>query len=222
MSDADNAGHREVESGHRRTHGVDGHGEASTDGEETAYKGRHLRDPAPRTTKQNIGEWVGIIAAALLAAFLIKTYAMQTFYIPSSSMEHTLEINDRVLVNKLAYRFDEVHRGDIVVFERPPLETNTSIKDLIKRVIALPGDTIESREGAVYLNGQPLSEPYLAPGTPTRNLPAKTIPPGHLFVMGDNRTDSEDSRVFGPIERDLVVGKASLRIWPFSEFGGLD
>lgn len=196
--------------------------EGSSNEPQKVYKGQHLRDPKPRTATQNIGEWVGIIIAALLAAFLIKTYVMQTFYIPSASMEHTLEINDRVLVNKLAYRVGDVHRGDIIVFKRPPAETDLTINDLIKRVIALPGDTIESKEGAVYVNGTLLSEPYLEPGMPTYNLPLRTIPEGHVFVMGDNRKDSEDSRIFGSIEKDLIVGKASLRIWPFGSFGTLD
>jgi signal peptidase I len=190
--------------------------------QEIHFKGENLRDPKPRPRRQGIGEWVGIVVAALLLAFLIKTFVMQTFFIPSGSMEHTLEINDRLLVNKLAYDFGSIHHGDIVVFKRPPGETDQSITDLIKRVIALPGDTIESRNGLVYVNGEPVAEPYLATGMPTNNLPPTKIPEGKIFVMGDNRTNSTDSRVFGPIDKDLVIGKASFRIWPPSRVGSIN
>jgi signal peptidase I len=189
---------------------------------EIHYKGENLRQPKPRSTGQGVGEWIGIIVAALLLAFLIKTFVMQTFFIPSGSMEHTLDVNDRVLVNKLAYKYGNLHHGDIVVFKRPPLEPDQTINDLIKRVIALPGDTIESRNGLVYLNGQPLAEPYLATGMLTDRLPPTKIPEGQIFVMGDNRVNSQDGRFFGPIDEDLVVGKATFRIWPPSRMGSID
>jgi signal peptidase I len=122
-----------------------------------------------------------------------------------------------VLVNKLSYHLHDVHRGDVVVFERPPGVPDTGIKDLIKRVVGLPGDTLESRDGHVYLNGKRLEEGYLDAGVLTVNLTRQTIPAGHVFVMGDNRGNSEDSRVFGPIDEDLVVGRAFIRVWPLPE-----
>jgi signal peptidase I len=159
-------------------------------------------------------EWVAIVAIALLAAFLIKQFLVQAFYIPSASMEHTLEISDRVLVNKLSYRLHDVNRGDLVVFKRPPAGSEGSTRDLIKRVIALPGETVEGRDGAIHVNGKPLSEPYVAPGSRSGDFPAQRVPPEHVWVMGDNRLNSRDSRVFGSVRQSLIVGRAFIRIWP--------
>src|SRR5438105_13642044 len=114
-----------------------------------------------RSSVRSAVEWVVIVAAALLAALLIKTFLLQAFYIPSDSMNPTLVQRDRVLVNKLSYHFHDVHRGDIVVFKRPPGETDPKIKDLIKRVIALPGDTVEGRDGQIIIDGRILHEPYV-------------------------------------------------------------
>jgi len=164
---------------------------------------------------KNAMEWIGIIAAALLAALLIKTFLLQAFYIPSESMVPTLKISDRVLVNKLSYRMHDVHRGDIVVFKRPPSEaSDPTIKDLIKRVIALPGERVEGREGHVFINGKELQEPYLPAGITTLDFPAQVIPAKSYWVMGDNRPRSKDSRYFGPIGSNLLVGRAFIRIWP--------
>jgi len=162
-------------------------------------------------------EWVVIVAAALLAALLIKTFLLQAFYIPSDSMNPTLVRRDRVLVNKLRYHFHDVHRGDIVVFKRPPGENDPQIKDLIKRVIGLPGDTIEGRDGQILVNGRVLHEPYTAKNSPMSDFSARKIGPGHYFVMGDNRGNSKDSRVFGPIAKSLIVGRAFIRVWPISK-----
>lgn len=176
-------------------------------------------------------EWVVVIVGAVVLAVVIKTFLFQAFYIPSESMVPTLEIGDRVLVNKLSYRLHGVHRGDIVVFERPPLDQTTgeNIEDLIKRVIGLPGDRIVIRDGHVYINGQLLSEPYLPSGTKTENGPTDkctddkpcVVPEGSLWVMGDNRGSSRDSRWFGPIPERDVVGRAFFRIWPLNRFGSL-
>src|SRR5690242_1526069 len=119
----------------------------------------------PPTTKRHSTarqalEWLGFVAVALVIALLIKTFLFQAFYIPSESMVPTLKIHDRVLVNKLSYKLHSVHRGDIVVFTRPPREAS-DIKDLVKRVIGLPGETVEGRDGHIYINGQLLKEPYL-------------------------------------------------------------
>jgi signal peptidase I len=171
-------------------------------------------------------EWVLIIGAALLAAFLIKTFLIQAFFIPSESMLPQLDKGDRVLVNKLSYRLHDVHRGDIVVFERPPTEpTDPEIKDLIKRVIGLPGETVSSDSaGRVRINGKPLREPYLEDGVRTMSPSGEPmeefkVPPDRYWVMGDNRANSRDSRYFSAIDEDLIVGRAFIRVWPLSSFG---
>jgi signal peptidase I len=166
---------------------------------------------------RNALEWIAIVAGALIVALVVKTFLIQAFFIPSLSMYDTLDKGDRVLVNKLSYRLHEIHRGDIIVFERPEGVPDNGIKDLIKRVIGLPGETIESRDGRVYVDGKPLDEHYLAEGVTTVNLDRQTIPEDHVFVMGDNRGNSEDSRVFGPISDDLVVGRAFVLVWPITQ-----
>ena len=169
-----------------------------------------------RSSVRSAVEWVVIVVAALLAALLIKTFLLQAFYIPSDSMNPTLVQRDRVLVNKLSYHFHDVHRGDIVVFKRPPGENDPNIKDLIKRVIGLPGETIEGRDGQILINGRALKESYTAKNSPLIDFTPRQVPPGHFFVMGDNRGNSKDSRVFGPISKSLIVGRAFIRVWPLS------
>ena len=166
---------------------------------------------------RNAVEWVVIIGGAFLVAFVVKTFLIQAFFIPSGSMLPTLHEDDRVLVNKLSYDLHDVHRGDLVVFERPEGESAGQIKDLIKRVVGLPGERIEARDGHVYINGDLLEEPYLDGGTETTNLDPQTVPEGHVFVMGDNRGDSMDSRVFHAIDEDLIVGRAFVRVWPLPD-----
>jgi signal peptidase I len=145
---------------------------------------------------------------------VVKTFLIQAFYIPSESMYPTLTEDDRVLVNKLSYRLHDVRRGDLVVFERPPSEPDSTIKDLIKRVVALEGETIEERDGELYIDGRLLEEPYLDDGVDSRNLVRTVVPEGHVFVMGDNRGASRDSRFFGPIDTELIVGRAFVQVWP--------
>ncbi|MHB8329774.1 MAG: signal peptidase I [Acidimicrobiales bacterium] len=163
-------------------------------------------------------EWAVVLVVALGVAVAVRAFVVQTFYIPSASMEPTLMIGDRILVDKISYHLHAVHRGDIVVFRRPPREVlSENIKDLVKRVIGLPGDTISSSGGQVDIDGKPLKEPWLAPGTELGQPIARTvIPAGEYFVMGDNRSDSQDSRYFGPIPRSLIVGRVVMRIWPLS------
>src|SRR5262245_1680473 len=177
-------------------------------------------------------EWTILIVAALVIAFLIKTFLFQAFYIPSESMVPTLKVGDRVLVNKLSYDLHDVHRGDIVVFKAPAQAEAGNIKDLVKRVVGLPGDVVEARDdtGAicdtddstkmchVYVNDRRLDEPYVH-GLTTVNLPRTKIPAGHLFMMGDNRTSSRDSRYFGSIEKSAVIGRVFVRIWPPGSIG---
>jgi signal peptidase I len=170
-------------------------------------------------TRQAV-EWVVFIAVALGIALLIKTFLFQAFFIPSESMVPTLKVHDRVLVNKLSYKMHPIHRGDIVVFTRPPNEPS-DIKDLVKRVIGLPGETIEGRNGQVYINGRLLEEPYLPRGTITPTFSPVIIPANSIWVMGDNRQNSADSHVFGPIRESSIVGRVFLRIWPLSRIGFL-
>jgi signal peptidase I len=187
------------------------------DGEDADAKPR-------RRWRRTILEWLGVIGGGIAIALLVEAFLIQAFWIPSPSMEPTLDVGDRVLVNKLSYKLHDVHRGDLVVFERPAGAStgqDGEIKDLIKRVIAVGGDTIEAREGNVYVNGERLDEDYLEPGTPTDNLPLTTIPEGRVFVMGDNRTNSEDSRIFGPIDENDIVGRAFIRVLPITDIGWL-
>jgi signal peptidase I len=187
------------------------------DGEDADAKPR-------RRWRRTILEWLGVIGGGIAIALLVEAFLIQAFWIPSPSMEPTLDVGDRVLVNKLSYKLHDVHRGDLVVFERPAGAStgqDGEIKDLIKRVIAVGGDTIEAREGNVYVNGERLDEDYLEAGTPTDNLPLTTIPEGRVFVMGDNRTNSEDSRIFGPIDENDIVGRAFIRVLPITDIGWL-
>ncbi len=178
------------------------------------------RDPDPDPEEEekasavrNLVEWVAILGAALLVAFVVKTFLFQAFYIPSPSMVPTLEVDDRVLVNKLSYKLHEVNRGDVVVFEKLP-EEHGAIKDLIKRVVAVEGDTVESRGDTLYVNDQAVSEPFRNSAEIGPAVTKRTIPQNQVFVMGDNRTNSSDSRVFGPIDEDRIVGRAFVKIWP--------
>lgn len=184
-------------------------------------------------------ELVLLVALAALIAVGLRTFVAQAFSIPSASMFPQLEVGDRVVVSKLAYELHEPNRGDIVVFDCPPgagcptgrdasslparwvgaiLEgvglRQPSTEEYIKRVVALPGETVEGSDGEVYVDGQRLVEPYLTPGVSTSDFDPVTVGPGELWVMGDNRSNSSDSRVFGTIEADTVVGRATLRVWP--------
>jgi signal peptidase I len=189
-----------------------------------------------RKTRRTIIEWTILIGSALLIAILIKTFLFQAFYIPSESMKPTLNVGDRVLVNKVSYHLHDVNRGDIVVFETPPKakDANGDIKDLVKRVIALPGESFSAHNGVVFINGHPLKEPYLqkdvqtcAPNSgPTcsngeGDIAATKIPSDDILVLGDNRTASKDSRFFGPIKESSIVGRVFVRIWPLNDLGFL-
>jgi len=170
-------------------------------------------------------EWLAIVAGAVVVALLIQVVVLQSFVIPSESMASTLTNGDRVLVNKLAYTFHEVRRGDVVVIERPPAAPPArpgEPEDLIKRVIGLPGETIETRDGVVYIDGRALTEPYLADGVGTDGLEQPVvIPSGSMFVMGDNRPNSVDSRRFGAVPTALLIGRAAILIWPLNRVGFL-
>ena len=206
-------------------------GDAGADADEDADQ--------PSSTVRTMRELPLLFVVALTIAFLVKTFLAQAFYIPSGSMLPQLELYDRVVVSKLAYKLHDPHRGDIVVFDAPanggfrrrPPDRNAvqrflrtvgerigvlqpSTDEFIKRVVALPGETVEGRDGKVFVDGRELREPYLPPGLVTKPFPAQTVPKGRLWVMGDNRDHSADSRVFGTIPQDEVVGRAVVRVWP--------
>lgn len=190
---------------------------------------------AARTSSQtrNIIEWVVVIGGAIAIALVVRMFILQTFWIPSPSMSPTLVQNDRVLVNKLAYKFHDVNRGDVVVFERPPNEPPSDIKDLIKRVVALPGEHVSIMDGKVTVDGKVLDEPYthglqtVLDSCPITYVPGIDteagfeVPEGHVLVLGDNRVNSHDGRCFGPIDEDLIVGRAFFLLWPPAHAGGL-
>jgi len=177
-------------------------------------------------------EWAAVVIGALVVALIVKTFLFQAFYIPSASMEPTLSEGDRVLVNKVSYDLHDVHRGDVIVFELDKEDVgNDGIKDLIKRVIGLPGDVIETRDGVVYINDRALDEPYLPDGVITGDpqdaqnpsIERQTVPDGHVYVLGDNRSNSADSRYpeRGPIPIDTIVGRAFVLVWPPADIGTL-
>lgn len=174
-------------------------------------------------------EWFAVIAVAVIAAVGVRVLVLQQFFIAGPSMETTMVSDERVLVNKLSYRLHGVNRGDVVVFDR--ITTNgggVQHDDLIKRVVALSGERIEVRECVVYIDGQQLVEPYLDPTHVARpdlasrcsvvTMAPQIVPVGHVFVMGDNRAASFDSRMFGPVREDLIVGRAFVVIWPFGSW----
>lgn len=182
-----------------------------------------------------------LIVVALVVAVLIKTFLVQAFFIPSASMRDTLLEGDRVMVNKLAYRFGEPSRSDVIVFDSPleehhqgenflgalvrnvaeALGLSTPDSALIKRVIAIGGDTLEIRNNQILVNGAAIAEPYLTRTPRMRDFGPIEIPVDHVFVMGDNRNQSEDSRAFGPIHEDTIIGRAFVKVWPPGRWGGL-
>ena len=185
----------------------------------TERKGKGLLELLSALRWRWLREWFVVIFVALLAAFVIRATLVQTYFIPSESMTPTLEVGDRLMVYKLAFTLGDVDRGDLVVFNRPANMGTADIKDFVKRVIGLEGERIRAEGGVVYVNGRPLEEPYLTTDMYTSDFPETEIPPGYMFVMGDNRPNSRDSRFFGPIHEGLLVGEVFLRIWPFGNIG---
>jgi signal peptidase I len=165
-------------------------------------------------------DWVIVIAVALLVAFLVRTFVLAHFVVDGTSMSTTLHDGDRVFVNKLSYRLHDPGRGDVVVLHEI---RGTTDRDLIKRVIALPGETIEMRNCEVTIDGKKLDEPYLdpqvvTPGNCGGDTPPTPVPENHVFVMGDNRGGSLDSRALGPIDEGDLVGRAFVVFWPKSDW----
>ncbi len=176
-----------------------------------------------RRRRRVIIEWTIILLIAVIASFLVRIYAVQTFFIPSGSMEPTLHVGDRILVNKLSVRFGTINIGDIIVFKAPPTEhcDDGAYKDLVKRVIGLPGDVMTSKGNVVYVNGKALKEPWTYFQTLSPPIKRFVVPANSYFVMGDNRANSCDSRFWGAVPHKDIIGKAFFRIWPLSRFGFL-
>ena len=183
------------------------------------------RQPTSQQGLKVIREWAVVIGVALAIALLVRGFFLQQFYISGPSMESTMFQDNRVLVNKLSYRLHDINRGDVVVFDR--ITTDGEVvqhDDLIKRVIALPGETVEIRQCVVFIDGEELLEPYLndydiaqinlEDRCRVSELEPTQISDDHIFVMGDNRPQSFDSRMFGEIESKIVVGRAFGLIWP--------
>jgi signal peptidase I len=162
--------------------------------------------------------WLTILVAFALVFGFVRPFVLEAFRIPSESMVPTLEVGDRVFVNKFIYRFTEPERGDIVVFE----SVNGGEEDLIKRVVGVPGDEVEVRSGTLLVNGEPQNEPYLNREIPDDSFfgPSR-LSEGEVFVMGDNRANSADSRVFGPLPVENIEGEAFMRFWPPTRIGTL-
>jgi signal peptidase I len=202
------------------------------------------RDPPTRPSRRV--EYPLLVAVAVGVAFVVKTFVAQAFYIPSASMVPELAIGDRVVVSKLAYRLHEPRRGDVVVFDCPPRATcargggggalplrvlrgvleavglrQPSTEEFVKRVVGLPGERVEARGGTVFVDGRELVEPYLPPGTRTSDFGPVELGEGEYWMMGDNRSNSQDSRFFGPVRRAAMVGRAIVRAWPPSRAGYL-
>jgi signal peptidase I len=166
---------------------------------------------------KEIREWFISLTVAVFVAMLFQTYVYAQSEVHNVSMQNTLVEGQRLIEDKWSYRFHEPERGDIVIINGPESELR-----LIKRVIGLPGDVLDIREGDVYVNGVMLKEPYVKGQTNAGSVDMPfTIQPGRLFVMGDNRENSMDSRSLGPIARTSIEGRAVFRIWPIPKFGPL-
>lgn len=187
---------------------------------DTTISRRARRDRRRNASKKSGGgilEFLVILVVSFVLVFgFVRPFVVEAFWIPSASMVPTLKYGDRVLVNKFIYRFTEPERGDIVVFK----SVQGDGQDLIKRVVGVPGDKISVRGGRLFVNGEPQREPYVNRKYPDRSFAAPTtVPENHVFVMGDNRANSQDSRVFGPVPEKNIEGEAFLRFWPPDRIG---
>lgn len=171
---------------------------------------------AQRRTPSMLRGWFRDLAISIVVSVFIIVFLYQPVRVEGTSMLPRLEDQDRLFINKIAYRVGEIHRGDVVVFLYP----HDRQKSYIKRVIALPGDDLRIDHGRVFVNGKATREPYVPSRfADDRSEPEVVIPPHEYFVMGDHRSISSDSRDFGPIERDLIYGKAAFVYWPFDQLG---
>ena len=166
-----------------------------------------------------LAELVEIIVIAFALSWFLRTFVVEARLVPTGSMLPTIQLQDRIIVDKFFFKhFDQIRPGDIVVF-RPPASAHAS-EDFIKRVIGLPGDKVAVKDHVTYVNGQPLNEPYLL-DKPRQDFGPVTVPQDSLFVMGDNRNNSDDSRDWGFLPKENVTGRALFRYWPLNRFGAL-
>ena len=187
---------------------------------DTTISRRARRERRRNASKKGGGgvlEFLIILVVSFVLVFgFVRPFVVEAFWIPSASMVPTLKYGDRVLVNKFIYRFTEPERGDVIVFK----SVQGDDQDLIKRVVGVPGDEITVRGGRLFVNGEPQQEPYVNKKYPDRSFYAPTtVPKDHVFMMGDNRANSQDSRVFGPVPKENIEGEAFLRFWPPDRIG---
>lgn len=177
-----------------------------------------LRKPE-KSTVRYVLELIEIVIIAFALSWVIRTYVLEARVIPTGSMLPTIQLQDRVMVDKFFFKyFGQLRSGDVIVF-RPPTSAH-STDDFIKRLIGLPGDTVEIRNRTTYINGQPQYEPYIL-DRPIKNVDPVKVPEGSVFVMGDNRNNSADSREWGFLPIENISGKTLFRYWPFERFGPL-
>ena len=183
-----------------------------------AHETSQSQTESHRLLRHEIRVWTRDLLIAIGLALVIIVFLYQPVKVEGTSMAPLLSDQERSFINKFVYRFEAIHRGDVVVFWYP-LDRS---KSFIKRVIGLPGETVELRHGAVYINGQPIAEPYVPPqyADVSDYGPAK-VPRGSYFVMGDHRISSNDSRVFGPVASQYIYGRAVFAYWPVDHFGSL-
>ncbi len=184
----------------------------------------HVPAPVPWWRSRGLRNWLIALVVALLASILVRTYAFESYFIPSGSMEPTLQIGDRVMVDKLAVDFGTINIGDVIVFKSPGAVATVcgdTVPDLVKRVVALPGDTINSIGNRIYVNDKPLKEDWTHNEPLGRPIPTTVVPTGDYYVLGDNHPNSCDSRYWGFVPRSSIVGKVFLRYWPLSRVGWL-
>lgn len=173
------------------------------------------RPPAPPADHATRGlvEWLVVLAGALLVALLIRTFLVQAYTVSTESMTSTVTEGDRVAISPMSYRLGDVDRGDVVVFDPPP-GADAADATLLQRVVGLPGESIAIEDSRVVINGIPHQEGYLDGSVDYPDMAPVLIPADHVFVLGDNRADSRDSRSFGPVAIDEIDGRAVAVIWP--------
>ena len=184
---------------------------------------RQNRQSSYKALPKTVNPWreaVQTVALSLCLAFGIRTYVAEARYVPTGSMQPTIEINDRFMMDKLSYRWQDPHRGDIVVFTPPKALLEQNMKDnLVKRLIGLPGDRVEIKRGQVFINGTTLTEPYTKEAA-NYDMPPVIVPDHHYLMLGDNRNNSYDSHYWGFVPRENIIGRAWVRYYPFDRLGG--
>lgn len=192
---------------------------------DTSSEIESVRPRRRKSRRRAFIEWLVILVVAVSVSMLVRTYVVQQFSIPSGSMIPTLNIGDRILVDKLGVELGTINRGDIVVFRHPPKALTTCAPPVepifIKRVIGLPGDVITSKGSTIYVNGKVLKQTWQTTSPLGPAIGHVVVPANHYFMLGDNRGESCDSRYWGTVPRSDIIGKAFLRIWPFNRIGFL-